>query len=143
MGEWGDAMVRGVVVVVRRDGRFLLIRRGPGVIVPDAWCFVGGAIEAGESEEGAVVREFREELGGSVRPVRRIWEWDRPDGKLRLYWWLAELTDARFDPNPVEVAEVRWCTAEEIDGLAGVLESNRLFLNAVGRELIGGGRGAG
>lgn len=36
----------GVVVVVEREGRFLVIRRAASVIAPNAWCFVGGAIEA-------------------------------------------------------------------------------------------------
>lgn len=133
-----ESMTRGVVVVVQRDGRFLLIRRGPGVIVPGAWCFVGGAIEPGESEEQAVVREFCEELGGRVQPVRRVWEWTRADGRLRLYWWLAVLCEEQFDPDPDEVAELRWCTPAEIDALSPLLESNRLFLDAVGRGLISG-----
>ena len=63
-------------------------------------CFVGGAIEPGESQEDAVVREFREEVGGQVRPVRLIWEYTRPDGKLHLYWWLAELETGELQANP-------------------------------------------
>ena len=123
-------------MVVRRGARLLMIRRGPDVIVPGAWCFVGGAIEPGETPPQAVVREFREEVSGHVRPVQRIWEYWRPDGKLHLSWWLAELGDGELRPNPAEVAELRWCTAEEIDSLPDVLESNRVFMNAVGRRLL-------
>ena len=54
----------GVVVVVRQDGRYLMIRRAAGVPVPGAWCFVGGAIEPGESQADTAAREFREEVGG-------------------------------------------------------------------------------
>lgn len=129
--------VRGVVVVVVRDGRCLLIRRAARVVVPGAWCFVGGAIEAGETEADAVVREFREELGGAVRPLRRIWEYARPDGTLRLYWWLADLVGDELRANAAEVAEWRWCRREEIEGLPNVLESNRAFLAAIGPELLG------
>jgi len=129
-------MTEGVVVVVRRDGRYLMIRRAPCVIVPGAWCFVGGAVEQGESQEQAVVREFQEEVNGQVRPLRRVWEYTRPDGMLRLYWWLADLLDDRLEPNPAEVAEIRWCTPDEIDDLPHVLESNRTFLASIGRRLI-------
>jgi 8-oxo-dGTP diphosphatase len=129
---------QGVVVVVLRGERYLMIRRAAGVIVPDAWCFVGGAIEPGETEEQAVVREFREEVGGHVRPLKRVWEYVRPDGKLRLFWWQAELLDSManmmFAPlhaNPAEVAELRWCTPEEIEALPGLLESNREFLRLI------------
>lgn len=128
-------MVYGVVVVVARGGRLLVIRRAAGVVAPDAWCFVGGAIEAGETEPEAVVREFREEVGGAVRPLRRIWNYTRPDGKLHLSWWLAELGSAHLRPDPAEVAELRWCTPAEIAMLPNVLESNRAFLVALGDEL--------
>ncbi len=121
-------MVRGVVVVVQQAGRLLVIRRAAGVAVPGAWCFVGGAIESGETEEQAVVREFREEVGGSVQPVRRIWEYTRPDGALHLAWWQAEWDCRPLEPNPHEVAELRWCTPAELRALPGLLESNREFL---------------
>ena len=64
---------RGVVGVVVRDGRMLVIRRSRSVVAPLVYCFPGGGIEAGESEEEALVREFREEIGVTIRPVRRLW----------------------------------------------------------------------
>jgi 8-oxo-dGTP pyrophosphatase MutT (NUDIX family) len=112
------------------------VRRAAGVISPGAWCFVGGAIELGENECDAVVREFREEVGGDVEPIERIWEWTRPDGLLHLAWWRARLTADDLVPNPREVAELRWCTATEIDSLENVLPSNRDFLDAIGRTLL-------
>ena len=115
-----------------------MIRRAAGVIVPGAWCFVGGGIHPGESPEEAAVREFAEEVGGRIRPVRWLWEYTRPDGKLHLDWWLAELLDDELRPNPAEVAELRWCTADEIERLPGVLDGNLQFLKAIGRELISG-----
>ena len=126
-----DYVTLGVVVVVQRGGRLLVIRRAAGVIVPGAWCFVGGAIEPGETEEQAVVREFHEEVGGHVRPLNRVWEYLRPDGKLRLFWWRAELIDDDLHANAAEVAELRWCTPDEIEALPGLLESNREFLRLI------------
>ncbi len=130
---------QGVVVVVRRGPRFLMIRRAAGIPAGGAWCFVGGAIEPGESQKDAVVREFREEVGGTVRPVARIWQYTRPDGKLHLYWWLAELDDDELCPNPAEVAELRWCTPDEVEALPGILDGNVSFLREVGRELSSSG----
>jgi len=126
-----EAVTLGVVVVVRRGGRYLVIRRAPGVPVPGAWCFVGGAIEPGETQAEAVVREFREEVGASVRPVERVWEYERPDGLLRLFWWRAELLNGDLRANPDEVAELRWCTHAEIRQLPHVLDSNLTFLEEV------------
>lgn len=128
-------MRTGVVVVVRRNGRLLVIRRAAHIVAGGAWCFVGGAIDSGEAAEEAVIREFHEEVGGRVRPVRPIWQYVRPDRSLRLEWWLAELDGEELTPNPAEVAELRWCTPDEIAELPGILENNLMFLNVVGRKL--------
>lgn len=134
----GPRLNEGVVVVVRRGERLLVIRRAPGLLAEGAWCFVGGGIEPGESQEQAVVREFREEVGAAVRPVEKIWEYWRPDRRLRLHWWMGEVdADAELSPNPLEVAELRWCTTAEIQALDYVLESNRYFLQTIGRRLFG------
>lgn len=117
---------RGVVAVVLRGGRFLVIRRSATVVAPLAYCFPGGGIETGESEEAALVRELTEELEASVRPVRLVWRSTTPWG-VELAWWLAELTgDVR--PNPAEVHSCHWHTAEEMAQLPDLLESNREFL---------------
>lgn len=123
-------MIYGVVAVVAREGCYLVIRRAAGVVAPGAWCFVGGALEPGETQAAAVVREFREELGGAVQPVERVWEYTRPDGLLHLYWWRAQLLSAVLRPNPAEVAEFRWCTPAEVALLPALLPSNRAFLAA-------------
>ncbi len=125
-------MVQGIVVVVERAGRYLVVRRSEHVVAPGAWCFVGGAIEPGETQEQAVVREFREEVGGRVRPLRRVWEYVRNDPgapSLRLFWWLVELLDDDLHANPAEVAELRWCTPGEMLALPNLLESNRQFVS--------------
>jgi 8-oxo-dGTP pyrophosphatase MutT (NUDIX family) len=119
---------RGVIGVVMRGERMLVIRRSRSVVAPLAYCFPGGGIEAGESEEAALVREFREEIAAVVRPVRRLWRcvtaW-----KVELAWWLAELdSDAPFAANPREVASIHWLTPEAMLAMPDLLESNRAFL---------------
>ena len=54
---------RGAVAIVVREGRMLVIRRSRHVIAPLTYCFPGGGIEDGETEETAVVREVHEEIG--------------------------------------------------------------------------------
>ena len=79
---------RGSVAGVVRDGRLLVIRRSQFVVAPRTFCFPGGAIEGSESEEEALVREIREELGVTVRPERRIWQSVTP-WHVHLSWWLS------------------------------------------------------
>jgi 8-oxo-dGTP pyrophosphatase MutT (NUDIX family) len=134
--DLSEAVREGVVIVVHRAGRFLLIRRAAHILAGGAWCFVGGGIHAGETHAQAAEREFREEVGGAIRPLAKLWEYTRPDGRLRLHWWLVELVEDTLTPNPDEVAELRWCTPDEIEALPGVLESNLAFLRLVGRQLL-------
>ena len=124
-------IVEGIVGVFQRDGRYLVIRRAAGVRAPGTWCFPGGAIEAGESPQQALVREMREELGVRCRPIAPCWEWTSRDGRLRLYLWRAETSDTKLSPDPAEVAEIRWATREEILALPGLLPSMRLFFEEV------------
>ena len=116
------------MVVVKNDDRWLIIRRAAHILAGGAWCFVGGAIEPEEEQAAAVIREFREEVDGIVRPIRKIWEYNRSDGNLRLHWWLAEHDGGPLRPNPAEGAELRWATTGEILALDAVLESNVEFL---------------
>jgi 8-oxo-dGTP diphosphatase len=73
------------VGAVIRDGagRLLLIRRGrePG---KGLWSIPGGRVEAGESDEEAVVREVREETGLIVAPGPFIGSVLRPRGGAQM-----------------------------------------------------------
>ena len=51
------------VALVDADGRVLLARRPPGKAMAGLWEFPGGKLADGETPEGALIRELREELG--------------------------------------------------------------------------------
>lgn len=82
--------VREVVraVILDGDGRVLLFRISNS---PDgeAWALPGGAVEAGEDDTAALVRELREEL--QMRTARvggRVADWELPfsrDGETTLW----------------------------------------------------------
>jgi 8-oxo-dGTP pyrophosphatase MutT (NUDIX family) len=120
---------QGVVAVILREGRFLVIRRSQHVRAPGMHCFPGGAIEAGESEPDALRRELHEELALAVAPLRRIWQSVTP-WNVQLAWWLAEIEPtAAPRPNPQEVEAFHWLTATEIRALPQLLASNLEFLD--------------
>lgn len=121
----------GVVGVVVKQGQFLVIRRSRHVEAPLWMCFPGGSPESGETEEQALIREFREELSVDVVPLRSIWKCTTP-WNVQLSWWLAQVhAEEPFTPNSQEVESYHWLSLEELSGRHDLLSSNHDFLRAV------------
>jgi len=118
-----------IAVIVREDGNLLAIERSSTVRAPGRFCFPGGEIEAGESEEEAVRRELREELALHVEPLRRLWQSTTESGVL-LHWWLAKTSDTPV-ANPAEVARWFWTSPDDLARHPKTLRSNREFIEAV------------
>ncbi len=109
-----------------RDGRVLLGKRSAGRrAYPGVWDLPGGHVEVGETVEGALVRELREELG--VIPtewreyaVRRApAQSDDGTDTIRLHVFL--VTVWRGEPRNLQADEhdaLAWVTADEAAGLA-------------------------
>jgi 8-oxo-dGTP diphosphatase len=125
-----------VIAVVVQEDRFLMIHRSAHVVAPGALCFAGGGIEGDETEEQALVREFREELGASIAPVCCVWR-SATRWHVELAWWLAALSaDVALRPNPSEVESVHWLSAAEALDAEHLLDSNRAFLMSLARGEI-------
>ena len=121
---------RGVVGVIVREERVLVIQRSALVRSPLQWCFPGGGVEAGETDEQALVRELDEELALAVEPVQLLWR-NQSASKFDLSWWQAEMSqEATPVPNLAEVATVCWLTILELKALPNLLASNRDFIAA-------------
>ena len=54
------------VALIDIDGRVLIARRPEGKAMAGLWEFPGGKVEPGETPEGALIRELREELAIDV-----------------------------------------------------------------------------
>jgi 8-oxo-dGTP diphosphatase len=118
----------GAVGVIWRNEKLLVIKRSMNISAPGRFCFPGGGIEQGESEEMALIREMQEEIHSPVSPVRCVWRNVTRWG-VSLAWWLAEMSD-EVQPlaNPEEVESIHWLTPEEMVTLPNLLDSNREFL---------------
>jgi 8-oxo-dGTP diphosphatase len=65
-GDEGSAAFVGALIV--RDGMLLLGRRSSEkAVCPETWDVIGGHVEAGETFDGALLRELDEEIG--VHPL--------------------------------------------------------------------------
>lgn len=115
------------MAVVRREGRVLVIRRGPAAPMPGYWAPVSGRVEPGESHEEAVVREVHEEVGLGVRPIAKVWESETHDGRFRLHWWTAHADPGELRLDPREVSEARWIRPDRFGELEPTFGGHREF----------------
>lgn len=120
-----------IVAVLLRAGRVLVVRRGPEVVSPGYWQPLSGKIEPGETQQEALVREVREEVGLTVVPLAKVWESETHDGAFRLHWWSARADAGEVVPDPREVAETRWITPEEFPTLAPIFEGDLEFFDKI------------
>ena len=120
-------MLDAVIAVITNGEKVLLIQRAPGIRGGEYWAPVSGEVEPGESQEAAVAREAMEEVGLTVRAVRKVWENVSTRGTFRLHWWMAEYVGGELAPNLAEVSDARWLTVDEICCLEGTFEGDREF----------------
>ena len=125
-GEIADGLIRiadGIVppptlvsAALIRDGkgRFMICRRPAHKKRGLLWEFVGGKAEAGETPEEALIRETREELGVTVKPLGLFTEVLHvyPDLTVRLMVFNAVITEGT--PVLLEHCDLRWITPDEI-----------------------------
>ncbi|APY86555.1 (deoxy)nucleoside triphosphate pyrophosphohydrolase [Streptomyces alfalfae] len=94
-------------------GRLLAARRSAPPELAGGWELPGGKVEPGESCEGALVRELREELGVEAVAGERVpGEWPLAKG-YALRVWTARLVSG--EPEPLEDHDaLRWLTPDEV-----------------------------
>lgn len=98
------------IVLRQHDGQqqFLLGSRPEGKPYAGYWEFPGGKIEAGETVEQALRREFEEELGITIGAVEiwRVTEHDYEHANVRLHW--CKVRDWTGDFEMREGQQVAW-----------------------------------
>lgn len=98
------------IVLRQHEGQeqFLLGSRPQGKPYAGYWEFPGGKIEAGESVEEALRREFEEELGITIgaAEIWRVTEHDYEHALVRLHWCKVRDWQGEFEMR--EGQQVAW-----------------------------------
>jgi len=103
-----------VAAIIRRDDQILITKRPDHVHLAGLWEFPGGKVESGESLEAALHREIREELGVEITVDREFFSvaHEYPDKSVHLHFF--DCTILRGEPQPLEVADLRWVKTGEL-----------------------------
>ena len=103
-----------VAALIWDNDRFLACQRPANKARALLWEFVGGKVEPGESREEALVRECREELSITVKPLDIFMEVTHkyPDLEVHLVLYNAVITEGTI--QLLEHNDARWITPEEI-----------------------------
>lgn len=124
-------MLRSVAAIAVRESRVLVARRKPGGDLGLKWEFPGGKVEEGEDDRAALVREFDEEFGAPVQPLRALGEssFTHHGRQRELCAWTVHL-DPETNLDLREHLEVRWVGTDELRSL-DLAGSDRLLLKYV------------
>ena len=109
-------IIHKIAAVVIQDNKFLMVRKKG----KDIWTSLGGHPEEGETEEEALVREVREEMGCIGVVERKLGDFEAPavfdDAIVRLSTYLVHLEGEIVFEDP-ELEEYKFFSKEEIAGV--------------------------
>ncbi|MHB9292540.1 (d)CTP diphosphatase [Hollandina sp. SP2] len=121
-----DRIQQSVAGIAIEQGKVFIARRKPGGALGGKWEFPGGKVEPGERDEEALIREYAEELGVSIKPGPFM-------GSASFEHQGSHILHAYrvyFQEYPVtlsEHTESRWATFEEIQALDFAASDRKLF----------------
>lgn len=84
-------IIHKIAAVVIKDNKFLMVKKKG----KDIWTSLGGHLEAGETEEQALLREVKEEMGCEGVIIKKMGDFEAPaahdDAIVKLSTYLVEL----------------------------------------------------
>jgi 8-oxo-dGTP diphosphatase len=106
--------IRVVAAEIEDDGKFLITQRPEHATMPLLWEFPGGRVEPGETDEAALGRELREEMGISVSVFEQTLHvrHDYDNYTVDFVVYRAETND---QPRLLKVRDARWVSPDEFD----------------------------
>ena len=102
-------------IIVRDDDKVFIARRATTKqSLPGHWETIGGGVERGETPEGCIVRELREELGVTPKAVRHFRDYVLGENVCRVF--IVVLED---EPRPraADFDDAGWFTRDEAANL--------------------------
>ena len=105
-----------VAAIIKKDNKILATKRGYGEFI-NMWEFPGGKIEGSESKEEALIREIKEELDCTIKPIKFALdlEYQYPTFYLKMSCFEAIITEGT--PKLLEHNDAKWLEKSELDSV--------------------------
>ena len=122
-GEWGKRCPRcryehyphlhPAVIVLVQDGDRVLLARKAGW-APGRYALVAGFVDNGESLEGTVAREVKEEVGVDVKDITYVGSQNWPFPSQLMVGFVATYAGGEIRIDPEELEDARWFPRTEL-----------------------------
>ena len=91
-------MIEVTAAIIRQNDNVLICQRPEGKACELLWEFPGGKIEPGETGEKCIVRECQEELGVTVRVIRKHTDviYEYPTRTVHLHFYICEIESSEL-----------------------------------------------
>ena len=109
---WYPRLAPCVIVVIRRDDRFLLAKNAR--VKRHFFSLIAGFVEAGESSEQAVAREVKEETGLDVTNIRYQTSQPWPFPHQLMLGYFADYAGGDLVLQEDEIAEADWFLPDDL-----------------------------
>jgi NAD+ diphosphatase len=141
-GEWGKRCpgcryehyphLHPAVIVMVRDGDRCLLARKAGW-APGRYALVAGFVDNGESLEGAVAREVREEVGLEVTDIQYVGSQNWPFPSQLMVGFVAAYAGGELTIAPDELEDARWFPRGQLPDLPSRHSISRFIIDHYGR----------
>ncbi|HXJ78843.1 MAG TPA: NAD(+) diphosphatase [Candidatus Methylomirabilis sp.] len=140
-GEWGKRCpqcryehyphLHPAVIVLVKDGDRCLLARKAGW-APGRYALVAGFVDNGESLEGTVAREVKEEVGVDVTDIRYVGSQNWPFPSQLMVGFVAAYAGGEVKIDPDELEDARWFPSDSLPGLPSRHSISRFIIDHYG-----------
>ncbi|MEA4826657.1 MAG: (deoxy)nucleoside triphosphate pyrophosphohydrolase [Clostridium sp.] len=108
-----------VAAIIKHDNKIFTTRRGYGDF-ENMWEFPGGKIEAGETQEEALIREIKEELELDIEISKYLTtvDYNYSNFHLTMHCFICNICGGELRLNAHN--DAKWITLDEVDNLKWV-----------------------
>ena len=121
--------------IIKKDGRYLIGRRGPNEKSPGLWEFPGGKFNKGENAEECIHRELKEELSidAKIGDLFTTYVHDSADVIYDLYFFKI----ISYSGSLVKSAHdrLKWIKIEEFNDRDVLIKKEKLSYRSIQQEL--------